>query len=222
MAMPSSLIPQPLDVEGIKINMPVFTSNLGQILGYFSSLHPLMEEIQNRLDSVRGFDVCSRWAAESLLQYSRDAKEVSRKLEDFRLWLNKPAREHQSRINDQVRRFTDLLEETTSTVQHKIEQFDAKIKADQQKAEHEALAMAIDMDLNEVPYIAQAAPIRSEAATVYKKKSLVFKVVDQSQVPSEYLMVDSDKVQASIKAGIRNIPGIEISEVEKTIIKSRY
>jgi hypothetical protein len=45
--------------------------------------------------------------------------------------------------------------------------------------------------------------------------------VNEKLIPREYLKVDEEKIAAMIKLGIAEIPGIEIYEEQKTILRSR-
>ena len=57
--------------------------------------------------------------------------------------------------------------------------------------------------------------VTTDNGTVYERKYWTFKIVNFDKIPREYLMVDSKKVNAAIRAGIRNIDGLEIyQEVE--------
>lgn len=46
-----------------------------------------------------------------------------------------------------------------------------------------------------------------------------FSVIDQSQVPAEYMCVDLIKLNKAVKNGIRSIPGVDITS--KKIVKTR-
>lgn len=213
---------QQFDIETIASQTPQYTSNLSQIETYLDHLEPMLDQIHGRLDEVRHFDVCSKWAADEILSFSTEAKKSTKQFEDLRMYLNEPAKKYQATINERMRKFTAPLKDTVEAVKEKIDQFEEKVKKEQIKAQEEALKMAVDMGLNEVPYVANPQQIRSESATVYKKKSWSFKMNDLKKVPLEYLQVDQEKVEIAVRNGVRNIPGLEIYETEKTIIKSRY
>jgi hypothetical protein len=61
--------------------------------------------------------------------------------------------------------------------------------------------------------------IQGSSGMSYEKETWVHEVVDESQVPREFLSVDDKKVKAAIKAGVRTIPGVKIDKQITTIIK---
>jgi hypothetical protein len=67
-----------------------------------------------------------------------------------------------------------------------------------------------------------AAPLKTthvDSASVTVRKVWRFRVVDPAQVPDEYKVVDERKIGAVVKAGIRNIPGVEIFEIEEVAVR---
>jgi len=60
----------------------------------------------------------------------------------------------------------------------------------------------------------QSKSVYSENGSVKMRKQWTFRIVDQSKVPSKYLVVDERLIRADVKAGIRNIDGVDIYEEE--------
>ena len=50
------------------------------------------------------------------------------------------------------------------------------------------------------------------------QKRWTFKVLDLAQVPREYLELDQVAVNAAIRNGARDIPGLEIFQAEKLAV----
>lgn len=48
-----------------------------------------------------------------------------------------------------------------------------------------------------------------------------FEVLDEAEVPVEYLSVDSNKVNAAIKAGLRDIPGIRVFSESRVTVRQK-
>ncbi len=63
------------------------------------------------------------------------------------------------------------------------------------------------------------APVAKTTKTADAKATFVkvwkFRVSEPERVPPEYLMVDEKKIDRVVKAGMRNIPGVEIWEDEE-------
>ena len=62
---------------------------------------------------------------------------------------------------------------------------------------------------------------RSETgSSVHLRKDWEWEVLDISLIPRKYLALDKVSVNQAIKAGIREIPGIRIYEIETTVVKA--
>ena len=68
----------------------------------------------------------------------------------------------------------------------------------------------------EVVQPAEKAAIRSESGTASTYSRWTFCLTNIDEVPREYMMVDVQKVNAAIRQGVREIPGLNIYE-EKSI-----
>jgi hypothetical protein len=63
--------------------------------------------------------------------------------------------------------------------------------------------------------------VRTELGTVGKAKIRKWEVVDKSQVPDEYKILDAGKITRLVKAGIGHIPGIRIYEDEVITVRTK-
>jgi hypothetical protein len=68
--------------------------------------------------------------------------------------------------------------------------------------------------VNPMPLAATGA-IRSSAGTVSTRKVWRHRVVDPQAVPREFMSIDDGKIGSAVKAGAREIPGVEIYEAEE-------
>ncbi len=74
-----------------------------------------------------------------------------------------------------------------------------------------------------------AAEVVKPAATVLKgdyggmgtRKAWVFEVVKPELVPRQYLVVDEKKIRAAVGSGVREIPGVHITEEEQQVQRTR-
>ncbi len=60
----------------------------------------------------------------------------------------------------------------------------------------------------------------STGGSLTAKKRWTFKVVDPVQVPRAYLEVNEKAIRAAVKAGVRQIPGVEVFQVEDLAVTS--
>lgn len=51
------------------------------------------------------------------------------------------------------------------------------------------------------------------------KKVWTFAVKDESQVPREYLSVDEKKIRDAVRAGVREIPGVDVFQDTQIVIR---
>lgn len=63
-----------------------------------------------------------------------------------------------------------------------------------------------------------AATVRTANGKATRKKVWEWTLVDRSKLPDEYLIVDEKKLNAVVKAGIRDIPGVKIEQVSKLAV----
>jgi hypothetical protein len=83
----------------------------------------------------------------------------------------------------------------------------------QKKIDREAKKAGVEPVQLPQPVIPQeAAPVRTETGTTSYVPVWDFEVVDISKVPAKYLEINAQAVRASIKAGVRELPGIKIFE----------
>lgn len=68
--------------------------------------------------------------------------------------------------------------------------------------------------------LAPAAPMRAMSGSATTTKRWVGTVVDESRVPREYLAVDQRKINAAVKAGVRDIPGVTIEQVDGLSVRT--
>lgn len=66
---------------------------------------------------------------------------------------------------------------------------------------------------------AKTETINQSTANSTVRKVWAFKVTDLSKVPTEYLLINSVAVNKAIKAGVRNIEGLEIYQTSQVAIR---
>ena len=61
-------------------------------------------------------------------------------------------------------------------------------------------------------------PVHTEGARATTRQVWTFDLVDQAEVPRQYLSVDSQAVMAAIRNGIRTIPGLRIYDKQVVVV----
>lgn len=76
--------------------------------------------------------------------------------------------------------------------------------------------------LPEIPRteVAPAAPLRAASGAISERKRWVATVEDATRVPRQYLVVDQRAINAAVKAGVREIPGVRIEHVDELAVRA--
>lgn len=172
--------------------------------------------------------------ATDLLGWIAGAKK---KLEEQRVFFVKPLNDQVKKINERFKSYAAPLEQADQVVRGKVLGF--RQEAERQRREEEArlrrqaeaerarlAAEAAAQDLPEpppppIPVIPRAPKtVRSNMGTATVKKVWDFEVLDERQVPREFLIVNEKAIRAAVKAGVRNIPGVQIFETEQLAVRA--
>ncbi len=93
----------------------------------------------------------------------------------------------------------------------------ARIELERQKLDDERRQLVREQEARALAEAqAEAEKTAAKEAASKPKSNIVtnydIEVVDPSQVPAEYLSPDEQKIRAAVKAGVREIPGVTITE----------
>lgn len=180
--------------------------------------------------SVSVIDDASMSVATSLAGQS---KKAFKQIEDARKTYLTPLHDHVKQVNGLAKEITAPLERVESTLKKKIAAHAAAQELERRKAEEssrreakeqqrrldeEAAAAGVEAPVIPEVLALETKPqvIRTEGGTSYMQSRWTFKLDALSRVPLDFMMLDERKVRDAIRGGIRNIPGLTISE-EKTI-----
>lgn len=96
----------------------------------------------------------------------------------------------------------------------------AEAKAARQAAKAEAKGEEPPAPIIPLPTVAAPAKTtRTAEGSVTMRTVWKFEVVDPDAVPREYLIVNERAIGAVVKAGVRQIPGVRIFEVEEVAVR---
>jgi len=148
---------------------------------------------------------------------------AKKEVDSRRRFFTDPLNQQVKSINDLFRKYSEPLVEADKIVRNKVLAYQAeearRVAEEQQKALEEAKAQAepIPISMVEEP----EKTVRADAGSATTRQSWTFKIVDPSQVPDEYKVVDEKKIAAVVKAGVRNIPGVEIYPTSSLVVTGR-
>lgn len=160
---------------------------------------------------------------------------VKKGMEEKRKEYLKPFQDHVKETNEAYKNLMYPVEEADRITRLKILEFNreqSKRRLEAERIEAEKLRLAreeaelkggeITVDLTPVEK-PEAVPdrIRTELGSSSTMKIRKWELVDITQVPAEYLMIDAAKVTKLVKAGIGLIPGIRIYEEETLRVNAK-
>lgn len=157
---------------------------------------------------------------------------AKKEVDSRRRFFVDPLNQQVKNINDLFRNYSDPLGEADRIVRNRVLVYQAeearRVAEEQQKALEEAKARAEEASKHPteefIPINIVEEPektVRAGAGSATTRQVLTFKIVDPSQVPDEYKVVDEKKIAAVVKAGVRNIPGVEIYPTSSLVITGR-
>lgn len=177
--------------------------------------------IDDALERAMIYDVCSQWSAEEAINLIAKVRNYIKKIEEARKRINEPYRKMMIYTNERVRPFTEKLDRIQTILLNKINFWKEKQEIEQKELEKEADLLKEALQIEVSPYIKRETHLRTSEALGYKRIQWKFEIQCLAEVPRHYLMIDEEKVEATLKSGIREIPGLKIYEEKKTIIRSR-
>lgn len=152
-------------------------------------------------------------------------KDVKKDLDEQRKEDTRPMREATDEINGRYKKYLDRLDANIRLVNDAIVKYaNEKRRIEQERREQEALEKAernpdhADAYLNEGAKEVKPTTHTSThgARTSVRRTLKSVEVVDWSQVPEEYKMLDEKKAKGSIRAGV-NIPGLRAIYEESAV-----
>lgn len=168
-------------------------------------------------------------ASRMLVQLKTAAQQVEQK----RKFLTGPLKEHVKRIEAMFRPTMDLLDEADQQLRTKLLTYQT-VKVEKAREEQARLleqaeqaqaagngnaALALATTATQLGITQRTQHV--EDGSVQTKKVWTFEVEDLGKVPNEYFSLDETKVRAAIRAGVREVPGLRISQKEQLAVSMR-
>jgi hypothetical protein len=142
-------------------------------------------------------------------EFSKELSDLSKEIDLKRQEYVKPALEEQKRINGIYKPAIEKLDELSRKIINRVNDF---IKAEQKK---EADRLAQIAKENAEKLLAgqeiQKEVVRApELPKVTETKYWDYEIIDIKKVPMEFMTIDNVKITEAIRAGKRQIPGLQI------------
>ena len=146
----------------------------------------------------------------------RKAEEAARKAaQELQDKLRREAEEANRKAREEAARKAEEEAKAMAATEAEIEA--AKKKAEEEAARHEIRAPIVTAPVIPV----QEKVTRTETgAAAHVRKVWKAEVVNEAEVPREYLTVDMKKVNDAVRMGAREIPGVRIFEEVSTVFRT--
>lgn len=178
------------------------------------------KDVMFLLNSHASFPIESIEESGAALEMVGRAKDLCKKIEDRRKELIAPSRKFIAVVNDSAKILSEKLEHFENMITLNLAAWYAKLEQDAIDAKNHAreLSKTLGMDI----YVPDAPKtLSNEHAVASMKTKWRWAIPNEDAVPREYLMVDAGKIDKAIKAGIRQIPGVDIYESSEMSIRRR-
>lgn len=158
------------------------------------------------VNKVKEINITSAETLQEAVVFVQKIKEISNKIEKLRKSRLAPLNKEIREINEKYKPYIEALKNAEKELKEKI----AEYKIKQQTLSQEVLSSDIVVNGR-----AMGTP------DVVFRSHWTYKVVDESKVPRDYLMLDHSKIMNAINNGERNIPGLEIYDEGNVAIRRK-
>lgn len=169
----------------------------------------LIPDEGQKLIAIEGANICreivqlkvtNKQTYEKACELGIANNKILKGIESFRLAIVKPLKDQVKKIDQIFKRIAAPFESNDSVIRGALQKYQDSVKLTEKKASEGGIKTVY------------SGPDR---ATVMKVKK--FEVIDESQVPREWLCVDKEKLGRAVRAGVvKDIPGIRIYEESVT------
>jgi hypothetical protein len=202
----------------------------------------VVEVVNATVAQARELTVATPEQARAAVEFLAHIADARRKNENARVFLVKPMNDHVKQINDRFKANAVPLDEADGLVRGKLLAFSQeeqrRLAAEQARIDMERTRRVAEQWSAEARRLAEEAQQReisakSAPATIATttelsagngrastRKRWVATVIDETRVPREYLSIDQKAINAAVKAGVREIPGVTIEQQDELAIRS--
>jgi hypothetical protein len=166
-------------------------------------------------------------ASQDLSNIQATLKAIEKKRKEF----VDPLNESLKAINSSFKKLSEPLEKAKAILsgkitdwhvaeQKRIAEENERIRKEEEKrrkiqeahaAQGHEVAKPIEMK--------REAPVENKIGSTYMRTDWAWELINEAEIPREYLMIDQVKINTAVRAGARLIPGIRIYEVQKAVTR---
>lgn len=193
--------------------------------------------IRTYTEDVKKIQIHDKDSEEKAIMKAGEIKFLHIEIDNKRKEIIKDHDQFVRKVNSLVKSFKDILDPALSELKGKIGNYQYKKEIERREREKKALeeqkklqnqiqkeaekkgVLAPDMP-DIVPVEKKQAVTRTESgASAHIRTEWTYELNDFAKLSDEYKMVDDKKIKAMIKAGIRNIDGLNIFEKPVTVLR---
>lgn len=189
------------------------------------------QEIQGRLEvslkeSMRFYEIIKDHEIEDEQEYGeasdllKATKGKIKLLDQERTLTVKPLNDQVREINSWYKKPLDKLKTIESALKKMLAQYQLKQREEQARLLEEAASEKTDHAKAQVLVMQAAKKATPAVSGVSVREVWKWDLVDESQVPQKYYSVDPAKIEAAVKAGEREIPGVRIYKEARVAVRS--
>lgn len=149
-------------------------------------------------------------------EFLKTVKETIKNIENKRLEYTKPLRDHVNKINGDFKRIMQPLEQAENTLKRNILawQRSEREKIAKEEARRRKIQESHEKRGHDVKApVEMYRPLKTIGNSQMRKVTR-YEVVDLNKVPRQYLQLNPGAVQAAIRGGVKEVPGLRIYEDE--------
>jgi len=190
------------------------------------SIEAIAGNVNTMVDSAKAIIISDDKTQVDANSLAAIAKKLNKDIEDRRKEIIKPSQEFVKKVNAFAKIFTEKLKLVWTEIDRKDYAYHSQKELERRKQEelirkaNEKLQKDLDKEAKksgvEAPQVKakplpkQDQTIRTEQGTAYWRDNWIGEITDPDQVPVEYCSPDQKKINAAVKQGIREIPGVLI------------
>lgn len=190
------------------------------------NIQALTGEIDAMVDTAKAIIISDDKSQVQANSLAASAKKLNKDIEIRRKEIIKPSQDFVKKVNSFAKIFTEKLKLVWTEVDRKDYTYHSQKELERRKQEelirkaNEKLQKDLDKEAKKSGVAApqvQAKPLPKESQTIRTEQSTSFwrdnwigEISDPAQVPAEYCSPDQKKINAAVKQGVREIPGVLI------------
>lgn len=187
----------------------------------------IVDTIQRAALAVQKVTVVSDEIAKAeLTAYVKNAKDVraqleklrkgeTGKLDDAKKLIMQAEKDLAAQLDRMIASGTKLITDYNNEVIRKQKEENDRIEAERKKA-LSRLSSPASIAAVETKFQAQAQTVAAPTGT---STAWQIEITNKALVPIQYMIVDEAAIRKAIKEGVREIPGVKLKQVKKTVIR---